>query len=153
MRQLIGTWQGTGIATYPSIETTRYRESLIFETHGDDPILKVEQKTWRIHPDKSESLLFWECGFLRQLSKTECEYINAQNNGRAEVLRGTLKITDSTFHLVLHSNEFLNNSKMLNSNRNIQIMDKTLTYQMNMATMTHPSSKIYLEATLHRHNV
>ena len=119
MKQLIGTWQGTGIASYPSIETTHYREVLIFEPHDDDPILKVEQKTWRIHPDKSESLLFWECGFLRQLSDSEYEYINAQNNGRAEVLRGAIKIEANTFQIKLQNIEYANNSKMLNAERNI----------------------------------
>ncbi len=149
MQQFLGQWQGTGIAQFPSIQTTHYRDLLIFEAHGDDPILKVEQKTWRIHDDLSESLLHWESGFLRQLSDNECEWINAQNNGRTEVLRGTIKVnTPSTFQIKLRGVVFSNDPRMLNSERNLTVDNKTLNYTMNMATTAYPTSQIHLEATL-----
>lgn len=151
MKQLIGEWHGTGTATYPSIERTTYREVLIFTPHADDLILHVEQKTWRIHPDATESLLYWESGFLRQLTDTTCEWINAQNNGRAEILRGTLhNPTPKTIVLDLRSTDFANDKRMLASTRHFEIADNTLTYSMAMSMQAHPTMQQHLTAQLTR---
>jgi len=150
MQQLIGKWHGTGIATYPSIETTRYREILDVAPHGDDAILRVEQMTWRIHDDESESLLYWECGFIRQLSSTEYEWTNAQNNGRAEVLHGIIEAEQTSLTLTMNSKQFANDERMLASRRIFQVNGNQLTYEMWIATQAYPDIQHHLKALLTR---
>lgn len=151
MKRLIGEWHGTGIATFPTIETATYREILTVVPHRDDSILKVEQQTWRIHPDNTESLLYWECGFLRQLSPATCEWINAQNNGRAEVLHGEISDADpDILRLNLKSSVFANDERMLASTRSFEVAKDTLSYSMAMATQAHPTLQQHLAARLTR---
>ena len=151
MKQLLGVWQGTGTATFPTIETTSYREHLIFEAHADDLIFKVEQKTWRIHPNKNESLLYWECGFLRQLTDTTCEWVNAQNNGRTEVLKGQItQNRTNQLSISLTSISFSNDVRMTASSRTINVIDNTLSYTMQMATQSQPTLQEHLAAQLKR---
>ncbi len=150
MKRLIGHWQGTGIASFPTIATTSYREQLTIEAHGDDPILKVEQITWRIHPDESESLLYWECGFIRQINERQCEWTNAQNNGRTEVLHGDIIIMGDSLKLDLSSKVFSNDTRMISSTRLIEVRENQLRYTMQMSTTASPTLETHLSATLQR---
>ena len=150
MQQLIGEWHGTGTAIFPTIDTTTYREVLQFEPHADDTILKIEQKTWRIHPDQAESLLYWECGFLRQLTDTTYEWINAQNNGRTEVLKGEMTYEEGQLSLNFVSKVFSNDVRMVASQRILDVKDDVLSYTTHMATQTHPSLQQHLIAELRR---
>lgn len=149
MKRLIGHWEGTGIASFPTIKTTSYREQLTIEAHDADPILKVEQITWRIHLNKSESLLYWECGFIRQINERQCEWTNAQNNGRTEVLHGDIIIVDNTLKLDLISKVFSNDTRMIASTRLIEVTGNQLCYTMQMATTASPTLQTHLSATLH----
>jgi len=45
MQKLIGRREGNGVASYPTIETTHYREVLTFQQQDDEPRLHYEQKT------------------------------------------------------------------------------------------------------------
>jgi len=150
MKRLLGVWQGTGIATFPTIETTHYREILTFQPHEADAILHVEQKTWRLHADQSESLLYWESGFIRQLSASTCEWINAQNNGRTEVLKGDMIADGDTLCFNLKSVTFSNDSRMLQSTRSIEINGDTLSYTLAMAIQAEPTLQQHLTAQLRR---
>ncbi len=150
MKPFLGIWRGTGQATYPTIEDAVYREELIFRPHANQEIAQVEQKTWRIHADHSETLLFWECGFLRQIEGSAYEWINAQNNGRAEVLKGTLTQRTMCWILDLHSVAFANDSRMLQSSRYFAVEGDQLRYTMAMATQANPQLETHLQATLTR---
>ena len=150
MEPFLGVWRGTGLAIYPTIETTPYREELIFTAHEGKPIAQVEQKTWRIHADQTETLLHWEFGFVRQVSDTIYEWINAQNNGRVEVLKGALSGSADSWILDLHSVAFANDARMLQSTRHYQVDAGQLSYTMVMATQTHPTLETHLQATLRR---
>jgi len=149
MEPFLGVWRGTGLAIYPTIETTPYREELIFTAHEGKPIAQVEQKTWRIHADQTETLLHWEFGFVRQVSDTY-EWINAQNNGRLEVLKGSLSRNAEAWILDFHSVTFANDARMLQSTRRFQIKAGELRYTMAMATQAHPTLEMHLQAVLRR---
>ncbi len=150
MKRLIGEWHGAGIAKFPTIETTEYREILTFIPHETDSILQVEQKTWRIHEDKTESLLYWECGFIRQLDETHCEWINAQNNGRTEVLKGHMIVESDILQFDLKSVTFSNDTRMIQSTRVMEAIGNNLSYTVEMATRAEPTLQQHLKANLER---
>lgn len=150
MKRLIGEWHGTGIAKFPTIDTTAYREILTFHPHEANSILQVEQKTWRIHADKTESLLYWECGFIRQFDESRCEWINAQNNGRTEVLKGDLLADSDMLQFNLRSVTFSNDTRMIQSTRLIKVLRNNLSYTVEMATQAEPILQQHLQAKLQR---
>ncbi len=148
MKQLIGTWQGTGNAFYPTIETARYREVLTFREHDDKPIVQYEQKTWRLHDDGTETLLHWEFGFIRQLDDETYEWVNSQNNGRVEVLNGDVTLKDNVLILRFKSSAFANDPRMVASTRQYEVKDGILWYLVSMTTQSNRKHDAHLEATL-----
>jgi hypothetical protein len=150
MERLYGVWRGTGTATYPTIEAARYRDELTFRPHAGDPITQVEQKTWRLRPDGTEALLHWEFGFIRQIDGAAHEWINAQNNGRVEVMKGTITTEGEQLALRFESVAFANDPRMSEAAREVTVSGDTLRYTMTMATQAHPASVIHLEAELRR---
>ena len=149
LKKLIGTWQGEGVASYPTIDTTRYREILTFREFEGKSIIQVEQKTWRIHDDASESLLHWEAGFIRELDNGY-EWINAQSNGRTEVLKGTVQIIGDKLELNFGSEGFMNDPRMMKSGRILTMNDDYLNYKLSMSTQMTAEYQMHLEATLTR---
>lgn len=150
MKELLGTWRGTGRAVYPTIDSARYREETIFNEHAGDPITQYEQKTWRIHADNSETLLHWEFGFIRQMEDGSYEWSNTQNNGRVEVLKGTISASFGLLSLDFQSVAFANDPRMMQSARQVTIEGDLLRYRMTMATQTNPDNELHLEAELSR---
>jgi len=150
MERLHGVWLGVGAATYPTIEAARYRDELTFRPHAGDPITQVEQKTWRLRPDGTESLLHWEFGFIRQIEGATHEWINAQNNGRVEVMKGTISTAGERLILRFESVAFANDPRMREAARELTVVGDVLRYTMTMATEAHPTAVIHLEAELRR---
>lgn len=132
------------------IMATNYREELLFTSHDQKPILQVEQKTWQIHPDHSETLLHWEFGFIRRVEQGVYEWSNTQNNGRVEVLRGTSQFHDDGMILTFHSKEFQNDPRMVETTRRFEIIGDELRYWMSMATTYNPTASLHLQAVLQR---
>lgn len=150
LQYLIGTWEGFGHAEYPTIAPTRYREVLIFRAHPDKPILQVEQKTWRLHPDLSESLLHWEFGFMRQVGEARYDWTNTQNNGRIEVMRGHFELNGQQVIGDFSTETFANDPRMIEATRRLVVDGDQLHYTLSMATNAHPSLRIHLEGDLRR---
>jgi hypothetical protein len=147
---LIGSWKGRGIAAYPTIETTEYLEELDFEFVENDPSIFYNQKAWYVK-DGSEKgeVLHLESGYIICKDKGLYELINAQNNGRTEVLKGLLSMfSGDTFHLAFESKEFSNDERMLKSGRDIYVDIDVLKYYVNMSTQRTPEFQHHLEATL-----
>jgi hypothetical protein len=144
---LTGDWSGTGTATYPSIETRRYRETLRCQLDETQTLIQYEQKTWVV---PSQKFLSWEFGFIRPTGATTFDWINAQNNGRTEVLKGVTNIERNGLTLILNSAAFGNDPRMLGSKREIRLdfNEGTLTYTQFIATQMYPNMRQHLTATL-----
>jgi len=150
MIQLVGIWEGTGIASYPTIDTTPYREVLTVQQQDDIPRLFYEQKTWRT-VDSTEQILHWETGFIRHLENETYEWINSQNNGRLELMHGVIKDEASVVSLLFKTVTFVNDPRMLAATRHLTISQDALHYQHMMATQTHDAQQhLHLEAHLKR---
>lgn len=88
--ELVGTWEGEGIGDYPTIETFRYREQVVFGQVGR-PFLTYVQRTW--HPEHG-SPMHAESGYLRVVPDTtplRIELVVAQPTGLVEVHEGELR--------------------------------------------------------------
>jgi len=146
---LIGTWQGRGVAEFPTIETTEYFEELKFEFVESDPAIYFEQKTWFINNAEKGAPLHFESGFILPKDNGIYEMNNAQNNGRTEVLKGNLSMfSGDTFHLALQSKSFSNDERMIRSSRDFYIDGDSMKYYVNMATQKTPEFRHHLEAAL-----
>ena len=150
LQRLVGTWEGYGQAEYPTIATTRYREVLTFRSHTDKPILQVEQKTWRLHTDLSESLLHWEFGFIRQIDEDRYDWTNTQNNGRVEVMRGRFLVEGQSMMGDFSTETFANDPRMIQAVRRLVMDGDQLNYSLSMATTAHSSLHIHLDGQLKR---
>lgn len=148
---LVGIWKGRGLATFPTIETTEYLEELRVEFVESDLALFFEQHTWYIKDNEKSAPLHWESGYI--LCKEEGIYVlsNAQNNGRTEVLSGSLSMfSGNTFHLALESKAFSNDERIVRTSRDLYVDGDALKYYVNMATKMTPQFQHHLEATLIR---
>jgi len=140
LQALVGVWQGEGVARFPTIVETRYTEELAVEHDAARDVLVYEQKV-RL-PDGSVS--HREVGFIQVLDDGGVQLWNVQNNGRVEVLRGSLEglHPSAGIELDLRSVGFENDPRMLGSTRRIRVEGESLTYEQSMATTTAPDDEL-----------
>ena len=149
---LVGTWEGHGHAEYPTIDATDYREELVFEHNGKDPVLHYVQKTWKpIRGGRAEEPIFWESGFLLDRGAGSFELVSAQKSGRVEVLRGpAVRGEDGVIALDLESASIVNDARVLASARRLGIAPDRIEYRLEMSLRTHPAVRLHLAARLMR---
>lgn len=154
LEKLIGTWTGTGIAKYPTIETINYAEELTFSTNNYDQVLHYEQKTWVI--DKALNRvrpIFWECGFI--IEKEEgLMLVNTQKSGRMENMAIHLEeLENGRLIMIATSKAYLNDPRMISSKRIFTISDEMIEYELRMVTTlakVDDQSDLHLKAVLKR---
>lgn len=151
LETLAGTWTGTGIGEYPTIETFEYLETLRFTQDETRPLLHYEQKTNRRNLGQRDFIpSHWESGFLSISPDNQVEITSAQIGGRVEVLAGTIEPTPSGLILRLRSTHFANDPRMQEATRMLTVNGDILHYTMYMQTNKVPHLAIHLEATLQR---
>ncbi|WP_420623907.1 FABP family protein [Candidatus Poriferisodalis sp.] len=96
---LLGTWQGTGVGHYPTIDDFTYVEELVF-SHVGKPFVSMIQRTRnRVTGEPLHS----EAGYLRALPDGQLEFTIAQPSGVTEVHLGTVRTSDSGLVIELSS--------------------------------------------------
>lgn len=86
LKELIGTWHGTGFGKYPTITSFEYTEELTLTNVGK-PFLVYQQRTW----SPTGSPMHVETGYLRHPSPGTIEFILAQPTGQTELAEGTVE--------------------------------------------------------------
>lgn len=140
---LIGTWDGDGRGSYPTIADFTYREELTFTDIGK-PFLQYEQRTW----NGEGNLMHVESGYLRITSPTTAELVLAIPTGQSELLEGSLS-TDDGLKLQLEGT-IMNTStaKHVESTRRTYRLDgDTLSTDFHMAAVGVEMT-LHLESTL-----
>jgi len=152
LRMFAGEWTGAGTGGFPGIEPFEYIEILSFTFDELRPlVLHYVQKTSRRSAGQTDYVpSHWESGFLRLLSDTEVEIVNAQSGGRLEVLAGSLEITQTGVILRLESKAFANDPRMQATTRLITLSSDQLHYTLHMRTTAVQEMALHLEATLTR---
>ena len=143
---LLGTWRGEGTGGYPTIESFRYREELVFE-HVGDPFLLYRQESW----SPTDEPVHFERGFLRVgATPGSLELVLAHPIGVTEVAHGTLE--DTAFDLTAVASGIVRAETGLaveGVRRRYRVDGDDLTYQLDMATADTPMT-LHLEASLRR---
>ncbi len=147
LQPLIGTWVGEGTADYPTIDRVTYLEQLTILPEKGGTLLHYDQQTWY---SDSGAALHHESGFFRPLDADQIELVNAQNNGRVEVLKGTVLLENGRITLRLDSAAFANDPRMVQSRRVFVLDADTLRYHQSMATQITPEMQTHLVSTLNR---
>jgi len=152
LRMFAGEWTGAGTGGFPGIEPFEYIEILSFTFDESRPlVLHYVQKTSRRSAGQTVYVpSHWESGFLRLLSETEVEIVNAQSGGRLEALTGTLEVTVTGVILRLESKALANDPRMQATARLITLNANQLHYTVHMRTNAVPEMALHLEATLTR---
>lgn len=143
VRFLIGTWEGSGRGSYPTIDPFGYVEVVSFAPGPGKPFLSYVQRT------KSEDgePLHSEAGYLRMTGRGP-EWIIAQPTGLTEVHSGTVR--GQTLVFGADSVSASPTAKAVGAvARRLTVDGDALSYTLDMAYLDVPLT-LHLEATLYR---
>lgn len=144
---LVGKWEGEGTAIFPTINKTKYFDEIEYELNEEAGFISYLQKTWyNVNGGKGKSL-HTESGFIK-ISDNKCELINAQGNGRTEVMEALFASAGNYKRIYFVSKVFSNDPRMVKSRRDIIVKDDTLTYELKMATNNVSDIQTHLFSTL-----
>lgn len=126
-----GKWTGEGFAKFPTIDDTAYTEQLEFIPDERKDAIFFNQKTWyKNDTAKNGHTVFWDTGFIL-LKENRIHLHSAQVGGRMEIY--DLAGFDSDV-FTFNSSTSSNDPKLIKSQRIFTVVDKNLSYQLNMAT-------------------
>ena len=152
LQELVGVWHGEGRGGFPTVDPFRYRETLVFESIGPEPIVHFQQKTWLISDDdRNDEFLHWESGFLIVQSEGQIDLLNAQNSGRVEVLSGQMCVSGAgktrlSCESVVHGHD----GRMVATTRVFNHHQNALAYTVGMATTQVGQVTQHLQCALAR---
>ena len=152
LKELVGVWEGEGSGSFPTVDSFRYGETLIFESIGTAPVVHFQQKTWLISDNnRNGEFLHWESGFLMVMEDGKIDLLNAQNSGRVEVLTGRMSSTEEgaiqvKWDSVVHAHD----ARMVATTRVFNYDKTSLEYTVGMATTKVGPITQHLECALRR---
>ena len=87
---LLGTWRGVGVGGYPTIESFRYGEEIVFG-HAGKPVLTYVSRSWVLDDDGAVVRpIAGESGYWRVDAAGELEVVLAHAMGVVEVWIGSI---------------------------------------------------------------
>jgi hypothetical protein len=146
---LLGTWEGEGSGSYPTIEPFAYGERVTFG-HVGKPFFTYQQVTWRA---EDGAPLHAETGYLRvvpgiAIGALAVEWVLAHPTGIAEVEEG--RLVEDTLELRATTIGRTATAKPVHSlRRQFVLGEDTLRYDLWMAHGDTPETH-HLAAMLHR---
>ncbi len=149
---IVGKWEGTGLAEYPTIASVDYDEGLVFTRNDKDPVIHYEQRTWIKSSDENNGRpVFWESGFIIDKGDGLFELVSAQKSGRVEIMRGDAKTADGGgIEIAFNSVSILNDARLLKSGRRFRFLENVIDYELQMSTTENPAYDRHLRARLQR---
>ena len=141
---LLGTWQGHGKGSYPTVQTFEYDEEVRF-WHVGKPLLSYTQRTW--HPSKGFAM-HSEMGFWRVQPEGRIEIVLAHPTGIAEIQEG--RIEDTKIEVGTTSMARTTTAKEVSRlERTFTVDGDVMRYEVRMAAVGVPLTH-HLSAELHR---
>jgi hypothetical protein len=87
---LLGRWEGAGIGGYPTIESFRFGQEIVFG-HNGKPFLSYVSRTWRLDADgRIGPPLGTESGYWRPRPGSQVEVMLAHPTGIVEIYLGEI---------------------------------------------------------------
>ena len=145
---LLGTWQGRGSGTYPTIEPFDYLEEVAF-SHVGKPFLVYAQKTRSASDGKP---LHAETGYLRVPRPGHVELVLAHPSGITEIEVGTYTADGTTIELDMTAANIglTPTAKEVTAlGRSFRVDGDELSYSLQMGAVGQPLQH-HLGAVLHR---
>jgi hypothetical protein len=145
---LLGTWQGRGSGTYPTIEPFDYLEEVAF-SHVGKPFLVYGQKTRSAADGKP---LHAETGYLRVPRPGHVELVLAHPSGITEIEVGTYTADGTTIELDMTAANIglTPTAKEVTAlGRSFRVDGDELSYSLQMGAVGQPLQH-HLGAVLHR---
>jgi hypothetical protein len=145
---LLGTWQGRGSGTYPTIEPFEYLEEVAF-SHVGKPFLVYGQKTRSAADGKP---LHAETGYLRVPRPGHVELVLAHPSGITEIEVGTYTADGTTIELDMTAANIglTPTAKAVTAlGRSFRVDGDELSYSLQMGAVGQPLQH-HLGAVLHR---
>nr|CAD1834461.1 unnamed protein product [Ananas comosus var. bracteatus] len=137
LSHLLGRWRGEGEGGFPTINSFRYGEELLFSHSGKPEDVEAAVG----EPMHAES------GYWRPKPDGSLEVVLAQSTGIVEVQKGSY---DAANKIVTLQSELVGNaSKVKEITRNFKVVDGELSYVVQMAT-TMTSLQPHLKALLRK---
>jgi hypothetical protein len=146
---LIGTWKGSGVGIYPTIDDFSYREEISFVAPAGKPFLHYSQKTWRTgRHAEAGTPLHTECGYVRPVEGGGAELVIAQPSGIVEVHSGAVEgsSVDFTSDLVATARTA---KEVKSVDRKLAVDGHELSYEIWMGAVGQ-RHQLHLKATLTR---
>jgi hypothetical protein len=146
---LLGSWSGTGLGEYPTIEPFDYLETVTFG-HVGKPFLTYTQRTRssRVPPLP----LHAEAGYWRFPAAGRVEIVLAHPTGIVEVQEGTLEMSGGAIRVEVAATTIVGTAtaKPISAvSRSFLFDGDTLSYDVSMAAVGQPFQH-HLSATLRR---
>ena len=144
---LLGTWRGSGVGSYPTIDDFTYTEEVTFG-HVGKPFLAYGQKTRHAETDLP---LHAETGYWRLIGGTTIEVVLAHPTGILECLGGTLD-NEGPLVLDLRTSSLAATptaKEVTEVHRRFELTGHELRYDIAMAAVGQPLTH-HLSATLQR---
>jgi len=149
LKFLLGKWEGTGEAMYPSITQAGYFETLVFEYDVDKNIILYKQSTKYSGGEKDGTTLHKESGFILESRTGGIDLSNSQGNGRVEVLKlSEYTEENNAIRIVFSSKCFGNDERMIETERIYEVKGEVLSYEMKMSTTRNYGMRTHLKAEL-----
>ena len=145
---LLGTWQGHGSGTYPTIEPFDYLEEVAF-SHVGKPFLIYGQKTKSAVDGKP---LHAETGYLRVPRTGHVELVLAHPSGITEIEVGTYTADGPTIELEMTTGKHRSDTDRQRGDRagpQFRVDGDELSYSLRMGAVGQPLQH-HLSAVLHR---
>jgi len=132
---LLGTWAGSGVGGYPTIERFAYNEEVTFG-HVGKPFLSYTQRTR--HAESGQPL-HAESGYLRAIGGDQLEFVVVQPSGIVELHHGQVQGQQIVLsQLSVHTTPSAKSVSAVQRHVWLDSESGALTYDVSMAAVGQP---------------
>lgn len=134
---LLGSWQGTGVAGYPTTGDARFGQELHFG-HAGKPFLRYSSRSWLLdEQDSPGAPLATEAGFWRPQPGGDLEVLLSHASGICEIYLGT--VTGTRIELATDVVARTATAKEVTAGRRLYgMIGPDLAWAYDMAAVGHP---------------
>jgi hypothetical protein len=134
---LLGRWEGAGVVGYPTIESARFGQELVFG-HNGKPFLSYTSRTWLLDDEgRIGRPLAMEAGFWRPQPEGKLEVLLAHPTGITEIYLG--EVTGTKIEMATDAVVRTATAKEVTAGRRLYgMIGQDLAYAFDLAAVGQP---------------